>query len=119
MDADAVQDSKPRDVTEVPDVEIADEIRHVKLPVGWEGLSLKLHAGKLLVSEVPKACFSSKSFESGAKPQATGAVPVPRRRALRPSDGMGQALSSNASAGTSCACRALKWDLGLGLGTIT
>ncbi|CAE7295990.1 unnamed protein product [Symbiodinium necroappetens] len=72
MDVDAVQDSKPLDVTEVPDVEIADEIRHVKLPVGWEGLSLKLHAGKLLVSEVPKACFSSKSFESGAKPQVEG-----------------------------------------------
>eukprot|EP00439_Symbiodinium_sp_Y106_P040085 s5152_g4.t3 len=72
MDVDAVQDSKPRDVAEVPDVEIANEIRHVKLPVGWEGLSLKLHGGKLLVSEVPKACFSSKSFESGAKPQVEG-----------------------------------------------
>ncbi|CAJ1409263.1 unnamed protein product [Effrenium voratum] len=46
------------------------EIRQVKLPVGWEGLSLKSHDGRLLVSEVPKACFSSKSFESsGAKPQ--------------------------------------------------
>jgi len=49
------------------------DIRHVKLPVGWEGLSLKTHEGRLLVSEVPKACFSSQKFESsGAQPQVAG-----------------------------------------------
>ena len=31
------------------------EVRKVKLPVGWEGLSLKSHEGRILVSEVPKA----------------------------------------------------------------
>lgn len=53
--------------------DINGDVRHVKLPVGWEGLSLKTHEGRLLVSEVPKACFSSKNFESsGAQPQVAG-----------------------------------------------
>jgi len=49
------------------------EVRQVKLPAGWEGLSLKLDGGgRLIVSEVPKACFSSAAFGAGAKPQVDG-----------------------------------------------
>mmetsp|Transcript_141483 Transcript_141483/g.451869 ORF Transcript_141483/g.451869 Transcript_141483/m.451869 type:complete len:402 (-) Transcript_141483:18-1223(-) len=47
------------------------EVRQVRLPAGWEGLSFKLDpVGRLIVSEVPKACFSSAAF--GAKPQVAG-----------------------------------------------
>lgn len=52
-----------------------DEIRFVRLPAGWEGLSIKLRSdGRLIVAEVPKACFSSQAFaSSGAlKPQVEG-----------------------------------------------
>mmetsp|Transcript_16122 Transcript_16122/g.34844 ORF Transcript_16122/g.34844 Transcript_16122/m.34844 type:complete len:504 (+) Transcript_16122:99-1610(+) len=50
------------------------ELRQVRLPAGWEGLSLKLDdVGRLIVSEVPKACFSSASFgAAGARPQVDG-----------------------------------------------
>mmetsp|Transcript_66084 Transcript_66084/g.167504 ORF Transcript_66084/g.167504 Transcript_66084/m.167504 type:complete len:453 (+) Transcript_66084:54-1412(+) len=49
------------------------EVRQVRLPAGWEGLSFKLDpVGRLIVSEVPKACFSSAAFGAGAKPQVAG-----------------------------------------------
>eukprot|EP00927_Polykrikos_kofoidii_P034852 TRINITY_DN2947_c0_g1_i1.p1 TRINITY_DN2947_c0_g1~~TRINITY_DN2947_c0_g1_i1.p1 ORF type:complete len:381 (-),score=76.26 TRINITY_DN2947_c0_g1_i1:58-1086(-) len=55
----------------------ADAIRSVRLPAGWEGLSFKSQAdGRLVVAEVPKACFSSAAFAaSGAlKPQVEGVL---------------------------------------------
>jgi len=36
-----------------------DDITYVKLPQGWEGLSIKLQGNRCFISEVPKACFSS------------------------------------------------------------
>jgi len=50
-------------------------IRLVALPPGWEGLSIKLRGDRCVVSEVPKACFSSGAFEKkGARPQVDGVV---------------------------------------------
>lgn len=44
-----------------------DSLRFVPLPPGWEGLSIKLYGDRCIISEVPKACFSSRSFAvSGA-----------------------------------------------------
>eukprot|EP00397_Hematodinium_sp_SG-2012_P003803 GEMP01003812.1.p1 GENE.GEMP01003812.1~~GEMP01003812.1.p1 ORF type:complete len:1083 (+),score=231.87 GEMP01003812.1:76-3324(+) len=38
-------------------------LRNIKLPPGWAGLSFEEdHRGRLIVSEVPKACFSRRSF---------------------------------------------------------
>lgn len=37
----------------------SDGISYVKLPQGWEGLSIKLQGNRCFISEVPKACFSS------------------------------------------------------------
>mmetsp|Transcript_57568 Transcript_57568/g.106367 ORF Transcript_57568/g.106367 Transcript_57568/m.106367 type:complete len:383 (+) Transcript_57568:32-1180(+) len=54
-------DAKPEDLTQVD------------LPAGWEGLSFKVRGGRCIVSEVPKACFSSAAFGAkGAKPQVDG-----------------------------------------------
>lgn len=51
----------------------AETLRDVRLPAGWEGLSFKTLAGsRLIVAEVPKACFSSAAFGAGAKPQVEG-----------------------------------------------
>eukprot|EP00930_Biecheleria_cincta_P038793 TRINITY_DN26666_c0_g1_i1.p1 TRINITY_DN26666_c0_g1~~TRINITY_DN26666_c0_g1_i1.p1 ORF type:complete len:501 (-),score=97.89 TRINITY_DN26666_c0_g1_i1:222-1724(-) len=42
-------------------------IHYVKLPPGWEGLSIKLSGNRCVISEVPKACFSSGALvEKGA-----------------------------------------------------
>jgi len=53
---------------------MSKEIRQVRLPAGWEGLSIKQDViGRIIVSEVPKACFSSAAFgTSVAKPQVEG-----------------------------------------------
>ena len=51
-------------------------IRSVPLPAGWEGLSIKLRGDRCIVSEVPKACFSSAAFANSgaAKPQVDGVL---------------------------------------------
>lgn len=36
-------------------------ITEVKLPQGWEGLSIKMTGNRCYISEVPKACFSDQS----------------------------------------------------------
>ena len=53
--------------------EAEKKVLEVSLPSGWEGLSFKLRGGRCIVSEVPKACFSSAAFgANGAKPQVDG-----------------------------------------------
>jgi hypothetical protein len=50
------------------------DISFVKLPQGWEGLSIKLSGKRVFISEVPKACFSSnlKVSEGTIKNQVDG-----------------------------------------------
>jgi len=52
----------------------AGALRLVRIPEGWEGLSIKeTGGGRLVVSEVPMACFSSPAFAArGARPQVEG-----------------------------------------------
>jgi len=51
-------------------------LREVRLPEGWQGLSFEARpSGRLIVTDVPKSCFSSQSFgSSGAQPQVAGVV---------------------------------------------
>merc|ERR1712060_592333 len=56
----------------------SSKITSVALPVGWEGLSIKLRGDprtpRWVVTEVPKACFSSNAFANSgnARPQVEG-----------------------------------------------
>ncbi|CAE6933518.1 unnamed protein product [Symbiodinium natans] len=46
------------------------DLRKVHLPAGWTALSLKSAGeGRLVVTDVPKACFSSATFGASAAPQ--------------------------------------------------
>eukprot|EP00928_Gymnodinium_smaydae_P080829 TRINITY_DN6444_c0_g1_i1.p1 TRINITY_DN6444_c0_g1~~TRINITY_DN6444_c0_g1_i1.p1 ORF type:complete len:618 (+),score=39.29 TRINITY_DN6444_c0_g1_i1:57-1910(+) len=49
-------------------------VREVKLPEGWKGFSIEsTDEGRIVVTEVPKSCFSSAAFEqTGARPQIDG-----------------------------------------------
>ncbi|CAE7838852.1 unnamed protein product [Symbiodinium sp. CCMP2592] len=45
-------------------------LRQVRLPAGWTALSFKsIGSGRLVVTDVPKACFSSSKFAAAAAPQ--------------------------------------------------
>lgn len=59
-------------IAEVSDSLKDEEVRSIPLPAGWEGLSIKLCGERVVVSEVPKACFSSKAGQKNAKPQVDG-----------------------------------------------
>lgn len=51
-------------------------VRTVRLPAGWAGLSFEERSGGcLVVTEVPKSCFSSRNFGSLAASQVEGAFP--------------------------------------------
>jgi len=51
-------------------------LRDVRLPSGWAGLSFRCsEQGRLLVTEVPKACFSSASYGARAAGQVAGVHP--------------------------------------------
>ncbi|CAE7741860.1 nsun2 [Symbiodinium pilosum] len=51
------------------------ELRRVRLPPGWAALSVKSEGGRLVVTEVPKACFSSEAFGAAAAPQVVNVAP--------------------------------------------
>lgn len=59
---------KPRKRTVVPKRQM---LREVRLPAGWAALSFKDTAGRMVVSEVPKACFSSAAYGAAAAPQVS------------------------------------------------
>lgn len=48
------------------------QLREVVLPPGWAGLSFRYEGERLLVTDVPKACFSSAAFSALALPQVSG-----------------------------------------------
>eukprot|EP00435_Cladocopium_sp_Y103_P037151 s29_g9.t2 len=62
---------KPRKRTVVPNRQV---LREVRLPPGWAALSFKDIAGRMVVSEVPKACFSSAAYGAAAAPQVSNVV---------------------------------------------
>lgn len=48
--------------------------KEIKLPSGWAGLSFEVHGNgdRAVITEVPKACFSSQRFEGAAGGQVEG-----------------------------------------------
>lgn len=71
--SDAPAAEAAEDGTESREDVASPEIRSVQLPSGWEGLSIKLCGERVVVSEVPKSCFSSRAFGAQvARPQVEG-----------------------------------------------
>ena len=47
---------------------MAEGLREVRVPEGWQGLSFQAHRdGRIIVTDIPKSCFSSSTFGSHRK----------------------------------------------------
>ncbi|CAE8641617.1 unnamed protein product [Polarella glacialis] len=68
--------SMPESRKPTPKMPIDDECFPVQLPAGWAGLSFRsLADSRLVVTEVPKSCFSSAAFGAKAGGQVSGVEP--------------------------------------------